>query len=389
MFDGSLTLQGQTESKTTVLATIGSSATLDFSNALNGKFSTEIQPFAEFFQKQPDWKAFHDWLDENKIPQWTHSVLGSLAIFSTTFGWLPKQGISFAISSDIPMDLGTSSSVSFEIATLRSLEKLSGFYFENNDLATASQKVETEILSRWCPIDNPLAAAFGKPGSILPIENKTAKLRTAIELPKGIVLAACLLDQTNTQLYNVANTASAMGVRIAKEHFDHKNEYTANLNPSSYSRNIAKRLPEELSGLDFEKSYGPTIDEQFEIHPDTAYPIQAATQFTIDENYRCKMAAHMLSNMIHNAKRKSVEIVGELMLQSYFQSRSLNLTNLQSDEALDMLSNLGPQNGVYGARLNFGLKQSSLVVLVERSALRQVRNSLDRINAAEPISVIQ
>ncbi|MCH6257334.1 hypothetical protein MLD52_12310 [Puniceicoccaceae bacterium K14] len=391
-FEGSHALHAQTESKTTVLATVSSSTTLELSNAHKGKFSTDIDSLSELCRSHASPEAFRMWLEQKQAPDWTHFSIGALYTVSQKFQWFPDSGISFAISTDIPIDIGFNYSVSVEIATLRALEKLSSNYFMEQELAKASHEIELELLDRPCPIETPLTCAYGKPGSILPLEGKYSKIRTAIDLPKGIILAACTLSAANEVQLKKLCVAADMGMAIYEKSANHETEYNSKISTSLFSRTIAEYLPEEISGSDFKDRYGEFQQAHIKLDPNTVYPVKAATKFAIQENDHSRLSMHMLSNMIHNAKRKSIELVGELMLQSYEQSKTLGFTSESTDNAIEILTQIGASKGVYGARINHGFAKSSLVILLERSSLKIVRNSLNQgseLDVGEPVLVIQ
>ena len=127
--NGGLTLQVQTQAKTTVLATEGSDPVLNITSTQRGQFSTKIRAFKELLAANPDNLQAKQWLDDFEVPVWARYVAACVIIFNREFSWTPHAGLSFAISSDVPIGVGVGSSAALEVATLHALEKLSGRYF--------------------------------------------------------------------------------------------------------------------------------------------------------------------------------------------------------------------------------------------------------------------
>ena len=390
--DGGLTLQVQTQAKTTVLVTEGSDLALNITSTQRGQFRSNISEFKKLLSSQPTNQKAKQWLNDFEVPIWARYVAACVIIFNREFSWTPHTGLAFAISSDVPMGVGIGSSAALEVATLHALEKLSGFYFTERRLAEVAIELEREIIGHRNDVVSQLSAAYGKPGCLLPISSRVDTATTPIEIPKGVTIvgwsSASEPSENSSNRPQTIRDAAYIANRIAKDTLNEKWEYVTDILPSRYLKHLENRLPESLSGAELAIKYP---EQKAEFLPDFSYPIRAAFAFSIFENQRSSLAAQLLSNMAHNSKRKVVELLGELMLQSHINYSRLGLTNQRIDAMVEAFANAGPDNGIFGARISGHGSGNAIVALVDKKALKIVRDlirSFD-IDEASPIALIR
>ncbi|MEM9160079.1 MAG: hypothetical protein AAGB46_13625 [Verrucomicrobiota bacterium] len=374
---GGLTLQAQTQAKTTVLATEGSDPILSITSTQRGQFKSEIESFKELLASKPSNSKITEWFTQFEVPIWARYVAACVVLFNREFGWQPNKGLAFAISSDIPIRVGIGSSAALEVATLHALEKLSGQYFTDRRLAEIAIELEREIIGAHDDVLTQLSSAYGKPGCLIPVRSRPEAIATPIELPKGVTIIGFPSEARQDNPRNAHNNkilkAAKIGEEIARDQSDSVWEFATDIQPSRYLKHIKPTLPESLTGHEITEKF-PDLSDGFESNK--TYLIRDAFSFSIFENHRCSLAAQLLYGMAHNSKRKVTELLGELMYQSHLNYSLLGLTSHRTDEMVDAFAQAGADQGIFGARISGFGSGSAIVALVDKKALKIVRDLL-------------
>ena len=383
---GCLALQSQTQSKTTILATEGSDSSLCVTSAEFGRFETPIDSFKELIKTGASHQQFTDWLEECESPRWSRNALACLALFSTRFQWLPESGLSLAINTDIPANQGIGRAVSIQVATLRALEKLTHHYFADQGLALLAQEASEKILGRACPSFVPAASAYGKPGCLSPLHEGEINPRPPIELPKGVTIVGTPCQLENSEMpsrRNIALSAIGIGKALAQNPANQDVDYLTSLSLSQYIQSIEETLPISIDGKSFGESFTRREASSIDIKDDTQYPVQQAFGYAVAENYRSGLASHILTNLAHNSKRRTVALLGELMLQSHASYSRLGLSDSKVDELIDKIRDQGSDQGIFGGRVT-GTAQSSIIVfLIDKKSVKRLRDLVKTVFGPE------
>lgn len=372
---GALTLQIQPEPKTTVLATEVAARAVRVTSTAKGRFDCEVSPFAPDRRDKLETADFIAWMDGLNTPAWARQALGCLRVFGQKFAWSPGDGVNLSIASDLPIGLGLGSGVALKVAVVKALAKLSGCYVGPQDIVDVVQKVDTEILGRPAAPDRALTSIYGKPGHLLPIDMRTGEVMTTVALPKGVTLftwSRKVDDEPHREAFRKTSIAAAMGAAIFARQAPGRIE--AGLpTPSVLSRCKDAQIPIELSSEQFQRD----VDAKLLTLPlrsdGSAYPVKPAFAFSIHENHRSIEALHLLSSMAHRHKRKTVELVGELLFQSHYELSLHGLSFPLAEEMIDALVDAGPAQGIFGARVSGEGHGCSVVVLAEKKAIAALR----------------
>lgn len=92
--------------------------------------------------------------------QWANYVIGVIAQFSKKIQF--PAGFNLAVTSDVPIGAGLSSSAAIECAVAYALNELFSFGFTKMDLAFMAQKAEHEFAGVQCGIMDQFASVYGK-----------------------------------------------------------------------------------------------------------------------------------------------------------------------------------------------------------------------------------
>lgn len=104
----------------------------------------------------------HHWLD---YVQGTTKVLGARGH--------TIRGFEVAISSDVPVGSGLSSSAALDVALLRGLRTAFALAFDDLEVALIAQRVENEFVGAHVGVMDPMAASLGDAGTALFIDTRT------------------------------------------------------------------------------------------------------------------------------------------------------------------------------------------------------------------------
>jgi galactokinase len=100
---------------------------------------------------------------------------------------LPVRGTSIALTADLPIGAGLSSSAALEIGVARALAAISGWEWEPKTAALLGQRAEREFAGVACGIMDQLAVAAARENSALFIDCRTLDTRD-VPLPAGIAI---------------------------------------------------------------------------------------------------------------------------------------------------------------------------------------------------------
>ena len=402
-YSGSLVLEVATSVCTTVTATLhpagsagAAGAAADAASLSSAGFPPVTLPLSLLSAgRELSLPGVRAALEGAAAPHWARYVFGSLAVLVRATGWLPPRGaaLTLAISSTVPLAQGVSSSASVECATLRALRALAGAPAAAlGDLALAhlAQAAENLIVGAPCGLMDQLASMLGAPGRVLPILCRPDAVSPPVALPPSAVLIGWpsgVKHSVADSPYLVARTATFMGRRMAEAHCAGlRLAHAAELAPSALRRDVLPALPAPaISGAAFTAAYGPLADELSRVEPERVYGVAAALTFPVEENNRCALALALLRG--HERERAAADAagaphpphgealtqVGELMMQAHAAYTAIGLGAPQTDAIVRLLAAVGPQGGVYGARVSGGGSGGTVVVLCERAALPTVQ----------------
>ncbi len=313
-------------------------------------------------------------LDLLRAPHWVRYPFGCLWALSREKGWYPETGLRFEIRSTVPEGMGVSSSAALEVATLRALGRLAGVSWSGTELARLGQQAENEIVGAPCGLMDQLTADHGKIRALLPILCRPDILRPPITLPRGVIVVGWPSDVRHAvsgSPYATARTSAFMGKKILERETGHRWSYAAEIAPSFFDRYAPKRLPESISGAAFRERYGEPDDPLSAVIDRRRYRVRDGLRFPVMESFRCDSAAVALANNRINTEDR-LRHVGELMLQSHAGYNSIGLGSPETDKIVDALQGIGPDRGVYGARISGGGSGGAVVILMRSKALPEL-----------------
>ena len=287
---------------------------------------------------------------------------------------------------------GVSSSAALEVATLRALEKFSGRKFEGTALARLAQRAENEIVGAPCGLMDQLASAYGVRGALLPILCRPDILGKPVALPRGVVAVGWpsgVKHAVSASPYATARAGAFMGRKLIELAMRRKLSHATELQPADVRDQPLEVLPKKITGRTFLARAGGVDDPLSSIEPAKTYAVRAAVSFPVEENLRAEAAVALLRGVTSCNREATLRALGELLYQSHAGYSSIGLGCPETDEMVDAVRKLGPAKGCYGARVSVGGSGGTVVVLLRKSALPELRRLAAKVKfAAEPAGLI-
>ncbi len=374
-YSGSLVLQMPIRATTQVTITAQTKPFFELASDQEGIHALPLSELRPLVAPPVGNSSRRAWLDEQRVPHWARYTLGCFLLFAQKQDWWPPSGLRLTITSDVPVSMGVSSSAALEVATLRALEAASDRGFRGTELARLAQQAENEIVGAPCGLMDQLAAAHGKHDAILPILCRPDVLGDPVPLPGGAVVVGWpsgVKHAVADSPYATARTAAFMGKKIVENLFGHRLGHVTELPPSRLRGLTAEQLPAALSGEQFLARHSGVDDPLSCLEPGRTYPVRAGVSFPVEENFRAALAVQLLRGANPQNRRILLEAVGELMYQSHLGYSSIGLGCRETDAMVDEVRRLGPERGIYGARVSGGGSGGTVVVLLEERALPEL-----------------
>ncbi len=302
-------------------------------------------------------------------------MLGALHFLESRSRWGVAGGADIFISSDLPPNKGVSSSAALEIAVLKAASAARGMDLHGVALATAGQWVENVVVGAACGIMDQAAIVLGEKDRLLPLLCQPCQPLPLVSLPHGIQIwgiDSIVPRSTTGAAYEAARAAAFIGYKlicqregieilpdqlsaIPRSTDARWNGYLSNLSPSDFRSLYERWLPESLSGREFLERAGTHADPFTPIHPNTEYPVRAATRYATEENLRVQMVralleSHATASHAMGMPDSSLRLIGELFRQSHAAYAECGL----GSEACDELVALALHSGLPGAKMTGG-----------------------------------
>jgi L-arabinokinase len=354
------------------------------------------------------YEAAHHLLTADPETSWQAYIAGIL------FGLLyekvispPAQGVKLLVYSEVPDGKGVSSSAALEVATLQALAGLYSSRPGGREAALLCQKVENLAVGAPCGIMDQMSSACGEAGSLLALLCQPAELQASVALPGELEvwgIDSGLRHAVSGADYGSVRVGAFMGYRIIAELAGFRIEakgagrvtvrdtrwggYLANLSPSEWESYYRDKLPVTLSGAEFLARYTGFTDPVTRIDPHRTYQVRQATAHPIYENHRVRLFRELLQSQ--PVSEESLQLLGELMYQSHASYSQCGLGSSGTDRLVELVQQVGPTAGVYGAKITGGGSGGMVAVLVRQGEKKLVQKIAEqyRLETGYPISIV-
>lgn len=329
-------------------------------------------------------QALHDYFEAAGAEQrFSAYALGGLPELRERGAEL-SGGLRLLVDSAVPEGKGVSSSAAVEVASLRALAALWQVPFSGVELGIACQRVENRVVGAPCGVMDQITSACGEDGRLLALLCRPAELRGFVEPPPGVGLFGIdsgVRHSVGGSSYVQVRVAAFMGLRILAERLgarvrqvdegrvllegDPLAGYLTNLSPEGLTDALRSALPERISGAEFLSLFGGISDAVTKVEPAATYMVRAATLHPIYEHARVEDFASSLPG----ADTGELVRLGESMFESHASYSACGLGSEGTDELVGVARALGPNAGIFGAKISGGGSGGTVCVLAQHDAL--------------------
>lgn len=288
------------------------------------------------------------------------------------------------IESDVPLGKGVSSSAALEVATLMALCQLYHIRLPDLELPMMAQRVENHIVGAPCGLMDQLSSYLGREGHLLPIQCQPAAVYDPVTIPDGvhfIGIDSGVRHAVSGDPYTDARVAAFMGYSMIARQAGATPEdlreawrtqdyaglpfggYLANIAVPHFQESYEALLPDQLRGGEYLETYEHILDPVAKPQPEKVYRVRACASHPVLENDRIARFQHFMLHWAANDAKQTLLTMGDLMLASHAGYTACGLGSNRTDVLVNDLMALGPQRGIYGARVTGGGSGGTVCVL--------------------------
>jgi galactokinase len=352
--------------------------TRSFEMPLADLYSQDYASARALFQREPD-------------RHWAAYVAGAFLVLIRERECVFKQGVRILISSDVPEGKGVSSSAALEVSTMTAIAAAYEIKISPIEIAFLSQKVENAVAGAPCGVMDQMTAACGESDRLLALLCQPGELQGTIKLPDELTIwgfDSGIRHSVAGADYGIVRTAAFMGQRIIAELGGlPEHGYLANLTPEEFDKNFVAHLPQQMSGKDFLNRYHGITDLVTSVDATKTYPVFSATKHPVYEHARVKLFAEVLRNW---RGLRQANTLGELMYESHDSYSACGLGSSSTDELVRLVREVGPDGGLYGAKITGGGSGGTVAVLAHRSAgpaIEEIANQYAKRTGYQPMII--
>lgn len=315
------------------------------------------------------------WFREHQVHRWAGYVVGVVEALHV------QRGLRILIDSTVPEGRGVASSAALEVATAFAVAACCGIETAPTDLALLCQRVENQVVGAPCGIMDQMTSACGRQDRLLQLRCQPGTIEGFVEVPAGYRcygIDSGISHAVSGADYGTVRTAAFMALRILNADTAWRGQYLANLSPAEFAR-LAPALPEAMTGADFIARYGSITDSATRVIAERRYPVRQAARHPVEEQARVDRFAELLV-ALRDTPKVATEL-GELMYGSHASYSACGLGSEGTDRLVEMVRAVGPQNGLFGAKITGGGSGGTVAVFGTRDAEAAVHELAARYSA--------
>jgi len=305
-------------------------------------------------------------------------------------------GLRIVVSSQVPEGKGVSSSAALEVATMLAVCGLAGLELPGTEVARLCQMAENRVVGAPCGIMDQMTSAAGRAHALLALLCQPAQIQGFLGLPASLAvwgIDSGIRHAVSGGDYTSVRTGAFMGYRILAEEtglrpregsdegvrqFDDPawHGFLANVGVAAYKADLAELLPEFMPGDEFLAHYGGTTDPLSHagfavtrVDPERVYAVRQPTAHPIYEHGRVTRFAELLGH----ADDAALAEMGQLMYASHESYSACGLGSAGTDRLVEMVRQVGPAGGLFGAKITGGGSGGTVAVLGRSDAGPAVR----------------
>jgi galactokinase len=327
-------------------------------------------------------ETVREWINRDPRSSWCAYILGDLYFLLKEFPGKVFHGFSLYLESEVPLGKGVSSSAALEVAPMKVMAEIYGIQVRGVQLAEWTQWVEIALTQSACGIMDQLTVVLGDEGYFVPMLCQPCHPKPLVKLPEKLRLWGIDSGVRHSVAgieYESARAATFIGYRflcdweklepvldesgaLPRRVETKWNGYLANLTPSLFRANYETRLPESMSGSDFNKLYSTHLDPFTPVRPEVTYPVRAAVRYAVEENWRVQSFFSLISRPADLLDASTAALLGELMYLAHLGYNECGLGSEATDKIVELVRE-EKANGLLGAKITGGGAGGTVAIL--------------------------
>ena len=303
--------------------------------------------------------------------RWAGYIVGVVQALLARGG--TTKGLKIWIASTVPEGRGVASSAALEVSVATAVAAACDISIDAPELAALCQRVENEVVGAPCGIMDQMTSACGKHDRLLQLRCQPGTIEGYIEIPSGLRfygIDSGVSHAVSGADYTTVRTAAFMGARILAVDAGWGGRYLADLTPAQFAQ-VARVLPEAISGAEFLERYGSISDTATTVLPALQYPVRRAAQHPVGEQQRVDRFGVLLRELSH--RPDAATELGQLMYASHESYGACGLGSDATDRLVELVRKAGPERGLFGAKITGGGSGGTVAVLGTVEAESSVR----------------
>jgi len=222
-----------------------------------------------------------------------------------------------------------------------------------------------------------VVALHGQPSVLTRIMDGSPVPEDPVRLPSGVQFLGIdfgTRQEDAESRFDHARTCAAIGQvlidRILRHESPDVRQVKGRPTPVSvadYVEKVRDRIPTKLKGADFLALYPDARSLIPSLDPAGVYKVRSRTEHPIYEFARCRQFLECLHRACRNGDMEALIQAGELMYSSHWSyGQRCALGSAEADFVVSHLRRLGPQSGIFGAKMS-GIGCGGVVVVFARS----------------------
>ncbi len=362
-----------------------------------GSEATVTFPLGELLPDRPlSYERAHTLLTGDPRRAWAAYAAGALVVLHAELGKRLGHGLRLLVWSEVPVGKGLSSSAALEVATLEAVAPLVGATLSDREIALYAQKVENFVVGAPCGVMDQMTSALGRQDHLLELVCQPAEVVGQLQLPEDIEFVGVdsgIRHAVSGADYGTVRAAAFMGYRMitAAVGIDARpvspgrvaiddllfKGYLVNVPAADWRGRYRAEVPEKILGSEFLARFHGTTDPTTTIDPARSYPVRAATEHAIEEHQRVQQFRALLAGNRRVDEPTRVRL-GELMYASHASYSACGLGSDGTDRLVSLVREVGPNLGLYGAKITGGGSGGTVAILAERGKQSAVGVLADR-----------
>ena len=346
----------------------------------------------------------HEYFARDARHAWAAYVAGALVALRLELDRPLGSGLSLLVASSVPEGKGVSSSAALEVASLSALAGACGVSIDPVRSALICQRIENLVVGAPCGVMDQMTSSCGSEGQLLPLLCQPAELQPGLPLPAALALWGIdsgLRHEVSGADYGEVRVAAFMGYRwladvrglsarateragLVAIDDPEWGGYLARLARAEFDRRYRELLPERCSGAEFLQRFGGITDPITAVRDAVTYRVRAATEHPVYEHARASEFRQLLESpelgavRAEGRQRALLERLGALMYETHQSYSACGLGSTGTDRIVELVRELGPERGLYGAKITGGGSGGTVAVLGRADAMPAVQAVVQR-----------